>query len=84
MDDHLLAAREIISKALITRETRKGVMCIPRAGWRDERPKLRLPNYGWDKADGNILAPSDPSELGHGATPMRSSLCKIEAGRGGL
>ena len=75
---------KIISKALITRETRKGVMCIPRAGWRDERPKLRLPNYGWDKADGNILAPSDPSELGYGATPMRSSLCKIEAGRGGL
>lgn len=75
---------KIISKALITRETKKGVVCIPRAGWRDECPELGLPGYGWDKANGNILVPSEPSEPGYGATPMRSSLCKIEAGRGDL
>ena len=74
----------IISKALVSRETKKGVVCVPRPGWRDECPELGLPGYGWDKANGNILVPSVPAEPGYGATPMRSSLCKIESGRGDL
>ena len=74
----------IISKAKVTREIKKGVVAVPRPGWRDECPELGLPGYGWDKANGNILVPSTPAEPGYGATPMRSSLCKIEAGRGDL
>lgn len=75
---------KIISKARVTREIKKGVVAIPRPGWRDECPELGLPGYGWDKANGNILVPSVPAEPGYGATAMRSSLCKIEAGRGDL
>lgn len=74
----------IISKAQVTREIKKGVVAVPRPGWRDACPELGLPGYGWDKANGNILVPSTPAEPGYGATPMRSSLCKIEAGRGDL
>ena len=74
----------IISKARVTYEIKKGVVAVPRPGWRDECPELGLPGYGWDKANGNILVPSDPAEPGYGATAMRSSLCKIEAGRGDL
>lgn len=74
----------IISKALVSREIKKGVVAVPRPGWRDACPELGLPGYGWDKANGNILVPSTPAEPGYGATPMRSSLCKIEAGRGDL
>ena len=75
---------KMISKALVSRETKKGVICVPRAGWRDECKELGLPGMGWDKANGNVLVPSVPSEPGYGATAMRSSLCKIEAGRGDL
>ena len=74
----------IISKAEVSRETKKGVVCVPRPAWRDDCPELGLPGYGWDKANGNILVPSVPAEPGYGATAMRSSLCKIEAGRGDL
>ncbi|MEG2933433.1 MAG: molybdopterin-dependent oxidoreductase [Gordonibacter sp.] len=74
----------IISKAEVTREIKKGVIAVPRPAWRDECPELGLPGYGWDKANGNILVPSKPADPGYGATPMRSSLCKIEAGRGDL
>lgn len=75
---------KIISKAEVSREIKKGVIAVPRPGWRDECPELGLPGYGWDKANGNILVPSTPAEPGYGATPMRSSLCKIEPGRGDL
>lgn len=75
---------KIISKAEVTRETKKGVVAVPRPGWRDDCPELGLPGFGWDKANGNILVPSVPAEPGYGATPMRSSLCKIESGRGDL
>lgn len=74
----------IISKARVTYEIKKGVIAAPRPGWRDPCPELGLPGYGWDKANPNILVPSTPAEPGYGATPMRSSLCKIEAGRGDL
>lgn len=75
---------KIISKAQVSREVKKGVVAVPRPGWRDACPELGLPGYGWDKANGNILVPSTPAEPGYGATPMRSSLCKIEPGRGDL
>ncbi|WP_165048877.1 MULTISPECIES: molybdopterin-dependent oxidoreductase [unclassified Adlercreutzia] len=75
---------KIISKAQVSREVKKGVVAVPRPGWRDACPELGLPGYGWDKANGNILVPSTPAEPGYGATPMRSSLCKIEAGRGDM
>ncbi len=75
---------KIISKAQVTREIKKGVVAVPRPGWRDECPELDLPGYGWDKANCNVIVPSTPAEPGYGATPMRSSLCKIEAGRGDL
>lgn len=75
---------KIISKAKVTREIKEGVVAVPRPGWRDACPELGLPGYGWDKANANILVPSTPAEPGYGATPMRSSLCKIEAGRGEL
>ncbi len=74
----------IISKAKVSREIKKGVIAVPRPGWRDECPELGLPGYGWNKANGNILVGSTPAEPGYGATPMRSSLCKIESGRGDL
>lgn len=74
----------IISQAQVTREIKKGVVAVPRPGWRDACPELGLPGYGWDKANGNILVPSTPAEPGYGATAMRSSLCKIESGRGDL
>lgn len=66
------------------REIKKGVVAVPRPGWRDECPELGLPGYGRNKANGNILVPSTPAESGYGATPMRSSLCKIEMGRSDL
>lgn len=75
---------KIISKAEVSREIKKGVVAVPRPGWRDECPELGLPGYGWDKANGNVLVPSTPAEPGYGATPMRSSLCKVEPGRGDL
>ncbi len=74
----------IISKARVTREIKEGVVAVPRPGWRDACPELGLPGYGWNKANGNVLIPSDPAEPGYGATPMRSTLVKIEAGRGDL
>lgn len=74
----------IISKALVSREAKKGVVFIPRPAWRDECEALGLPGYGWDKANGNVLVPSEPAEPGYGATAMRSFLCKIEPGRGDL
>ena len=74
----------IISKARVTYEIKEGVIACPRPGWRDPCPELDLPGYGWDKANPNILVPSEPAEPGFGATAMRSSLCKIEAGRGDL
>jgi anaerobic selenocysteine-containing dehydrogenase len=74
----------IISKASVTREIKQGVIAVPRPGWRDACPELGLPGYSWNKANGNILVPSTPAEPGYGATPMRSSLCKIESGRGDL
>lgn len=74
----------IISKAQVTYECKEGVVFVPRPGWRDECKELGLPGYGWDKANGNILVPSNPAEPGYGATAMRSSLCKIEPGRGDL
>ncbi len=75
---------KIISKAVVSYEIKKGVVAVPRPGWRDECKELDLPGYGWDKANGNILIPSDPAEPGYGATPMRSTLVKIESGRGDL
>ena len=63
-------------------EIKKGGIALPRPGWRDPCPELDLPGYGWQQANPNILVPSEPSEPGFGATAMRSSLCKIEAGRG--
>ncbi len=74
----------IISKAHVTYECKEGVVFVPRPGWRDECKELGLPGYGWDKANGNVLVPSNPAEPGYGATAMRSSLCKIEPGRGDL
>lgn len=75
---------KIISKCKVSRETKKGVVSVPRPGWRDACPELGLPGYGWDKANENILVPSEPADPGFGATPMRSTLCKIEPGRGDL
>lgn len=72
---------KIISKAHVTREIKEGVIGALRPGWRDECKELGLPGYGWDKANPNMLVPSDPAEDGYGCTPMRSSLCKIEPGR---
>lgn len=74
----------IISKAQVTYECKEGVVFVPRPGWRDECKELGLPGYGWNKANGNVLVPSNPAEPGYGATAMRSSLCKIEPGRGDL
>lgn len=75
---------KMISKALVSRETKKGVLCVPRAGWRDECKELGLPGFGWNKANGNVLVPNRPAEPGYGATAMRSSLCKVEPGRGDM
>lgn len=74
----------IISKAQVTYECKEGVVFVPRPGWRDECKELGLAGYGWNKANGNVLVPSNPAEPGYGATAMRSSLCKIEPGRGDL
>jgi len=74
----------IISKASVTREIKKGVIAVPRPGWRDECPELGLPGYGWEKANGNVLIPSEPCEPGFADSPMRSVLCSVEAGRGDL
>ena len=75
---------KIISKALVSREAKEGCVFIPRPAWRDECRALGLPGYGWNKANGNVLVPSEPAEPGYGATAMRSFLCKIEPGRGDL
>ncbi len=75
---------KIISKALITRETKKGVVCIPRAGWRDECPELGLPATAGTRPTATSWFPPNPASRATEPPPMRSSLCKIEAGRGDL
>ena len=83
VDDHLVAARpHHLQGARDLRDQEASSRARVRA-WRDLSPELDLPGYGWDKANPNILVPSEPAEPGFGATAMRSSLCKIEAGRGG-
>ncbi|MEI3230218.1 MAG: hypothetical protein V8S24_02525 [Gordonibacter pamelaeae] len=82
MGHHRVPRGHIISKAYVSRENEEGRRGVPRPGWRDECPELGLPGYGWDKANGNMLIPSCPAEPGYGATPMRSSLCKIESWKG--
>lgn len=67
-------------KAHVTNEIGKGVVAVPRAGWRDACPELGLPGYGWDKANPNMLVPSEPAEPGFGSTPMRSLLCRVVKG----
>ncbi len=71
---------EMTAKAHVTHEILKGVIGIPRPGWRDACEELGLPGYGWNKANPNVLVPSRPADPSWGATAMRSSLCKIEKG----
>ncbi len=65
------------------REIKKGVVAVPRPGWRDECPELGLPDTDGTRPTATSSFPP-PGRAGYGATPMRSSLCKIEMGRGDL
>jgi anaerobic selenocysteine-containing dehydrogenase len=73
----------VSAKAHVTYEIGEGVVGLPRPGWRDECKELGLPGYGWDGANPNVLISSDidESEPSYGATPMRSSLCRIKKGQ---
>jgi len=73
----------VCAKAHVSHEIGKGVVAIPRPGWRDECKALGLPGYGWDQANPNVLVPATPADPGYGATPMRSSLCRVVKGKVG-
>lgn len=69
----------IKAKASVTEEIGKGVVALPRPGWRSECKELDLPGYNWDEVCINVLIPgekgtTDPS---FASAPMRSTLCEI-------
>lgn len=67
----------IQAKARVTKGILKGVCSLPRQNYKDACKELNLPGYDWDKANPNCLIPSYGADPGFGATPMRSSLCRI-------
>lgn len=67
----------VSAKARVTHEIGKGVVALPRPGWRDDCKELNLPGYGWDGANPNVLIPAEPADPSFGASAMKSSLCRI-------
>ncbi len=68
---------KISLKARVSHEIGKGVVAVPRPGWRDPCPELGLPGYGWKGANPNVLVPAEPAEPSFGASPMKSTLCQV-------
>ncbi|MBN1537922.1 MAG: molybdopterin-dependent oxidoreductase [Anaerolineales bacterium] len=68
---------KVSAKAHVTHEIGKGVVALPRPGWRDDCKELGLPGYGWDGANPNVLIPAEPADPSFGSSPMKSSLCRI-------
>ena len=64
-------------KAHVTFEALKGVVSVPRPGWKQECEELGLPGYGWEGACPNVLVPAEPCDPSYGSAPMRSLLCEI-------
>jgi anaerobic selenocysteine-containing dehydrogenase len=67
----------VSAKAHVSHEIGKGVVALPRPGWRDDCKELGLPGYSWDGANPNVLIPAEPADPSFGASPMKSTLCKI-------
>lgn len=65
-------------KAEVSFEAMKGVVAIPRPGWKQECKELGLPGYSWDKAAPNVLVPAEPCDPSYGSAPMRSLLCEVK------
>jgi anaerobic selenocysteine-containing dehydrogenase len=68
---------KINAKAHVSHEIGKGVIGLPRPGWRDDCKELGLKGYDWDGANPNILIPAEPADPSFGASPMRSTLCRV-------
>jgi anaerobic selenocysteine-containing dehydrogenase len=73
-----MGGRRIRLKALVTKAIDARCAMIPRLGWKHACKELGLPGFGFNKANPNILVPSEPSDLRHGIPPLRSWRCEIE------
>ena len=67
----------VSAKARVSHEIGKGVVALPRPGWRDDCKELGLPGYGWDGANPNMLIPAEQADPSFGGSPMRSTLCRV-------
>ncbi len=67
----------IKAKAEVSLEALKGVVFVPRPGWKHECDELGLPGYDWDGAGPNVLVPAEPCDPSYGSSPMRSTLCQV-------
>lgn len=70
----------IKAKAQVSHEVAKGVVALPRPGWRSSCDELDLPGYKWDEVCINNLIPGggDSTDPSFATAPMRSTLCAIK------
>lgn len=70
----------IKAKAQVSLEVAKGVIALPRPGWRSSCDELNLPGYQWDEVCINNLIPGggDSTDPSFATAPMRSTLCAIK------
>lgn len=68
---------KIRAKARISQGVQKGAASLARPNYKHACEELNLPGFDWDKANPNILIPSEGADVGFGCAPMRSSLCKV-------
>lgn len=69
---------KIQAKARISKGVNKGCVSMCRQNYKHACDELNLPSYSWDKANPNVLIPSDPgADVGWGCAPMRATLCKV-------
>ena len=68
------------AKAQVSCEVAKGVVALPRPGWRGACKELNLPAYNWDEVCINNLIPGggDSTDPSFATAPMRSTLCAIK------
>lgn len=69
----------IKAKAQVSYEVAKGVVALPRPGWRGSCEELDLPGYDWQDVCINNLIPGggDTTDPSFATAPMRSTLCAI-------
>jgi len=69
-------AGKIRMKAKLTQGMLPGVVSLMHGWWQGCR-ELRLPGYGWDGANANVLVSGDAHDKALGVPALRSQLCRI-------